>query len=81
MFLPHSCHGGDIMGFWRKKENEFEEMESILMAEPGLTASELAERLGVPASTVSRRLPSMAEAGILLSEDKRGGLWPFSRSR
>ncbi len=69
------------MSFWRKKSGEFEQMESILLAEPGLTASELAERLGVPVSTVTRRLPSMAQAGILLSEDKRGGLWPFSRSR
>ena len=69
------------MSFWREKENEFEQMESILIAEPGLTASELAERLGVHPSTVTRRLPSMAEAGILLSEDKRGGLWPFGRKK
>ena len=65
------------MSFWQKKEDEFEQMERILLAEPGLTPSELADRLGVHPSTVTRRLPSMAEAGILLSEDKRGGLWPF----
>jgi len=69
------------MSFWQKKEEDFEQMESILIAEPGLTARELADRLGVSPSTVTRRLPSMAEAGILLSEDKRGGLWSFGHNK
>lgn len=69
------------MSFWGKKEDEFEQMEQLLAEQPGLTPSELARILDVPVSTITRRLPSMEEAGILLSEDKRGGLWPFGRSQ
>lgn len=67
------------MSFWCKQEDEFEQMEQLLIEQPGLTPSELARLLDVPVSTITRRLPSMEEAGILLSEDKRGGLWPFGR--
>lgn len=67
------------MGFWRKKTDEFEEMRKILVSEPGLTPSELAKRLGVSVSTITRRLPSANDAGILLFEDKKGGLWPFNK--
>ena len=55
------------MAFWRKKANqEFREM-----------AAQLAAQLGVPTSTVTRRLPSLEEAGILLYEDEQGRLWPY----
>jgi len=67
------------MSFWSKKEDEFEQIEQLLAEQPGLTPSELAQLLDVPVSTITRRLPSMEEAGILLSEDRRGGLWPFGR--
>jgi len=69
------------MAFWNKKEPEFEEMAEQIEAQPGISASELARRLGVPTSTVTRRLPSMDEAGILLAEDDRGGLWPFGKHK
>jgi len=69
------------MAFWNKKEPEFEEMAEQIEAQPGISASELARRLGVPTSTVTRRLPSMDEAGILLAEDEKGGLWPFGKHK
>jgi DeoR/GlpR family transcriptional regulator of sugar metabolism len=69
------------MSFWRKNEDEFEEMEQLLAEQPGLTPSELAALLDVSVSTITRRLPSMEEAGILLSEDDHGGLWPFGRRK
>lgn len=69
------------MSFWQKKEDEFEEMEQLLTQQPGLTPSELARILDLPVSTVTRRLPSIEDAGILLSEDQRGGLWPFGRRK
>lgn len=69
------------MAFWSKKESDFETMERILEEQPGITAAELARRLNVPNSTVQRRLPSMEEAGYLLSEDEKGGLWPFGRRK
>ena len=67
------------MSFWHKNEDEFEEMDRILREQPGLTPSDLAKLLNVSVSTITRRLPSLEEAGVLLSQDKRGGLWPFGR--
>ena len=69
------------MAFWRKKELECEEMVDLIETQPGISPSELARRLGVPTSTVMRRLPSMDEAGILLTEDEKGGLWPFGKRK
>ena len=65
------------MSFWHKKEFEFEEVQQIIEQHPGISIRELACQLGVAASTILRRLPSLEEAGILLSEDDEGGLWPF----
>lgn len=69
------------MSHWRKNESEFEQMDQLVQQMPGLTATEVAKVLGVSPSTILRRLPGMDEAGYLLSEDNRGGLWPFGRKR
>jgi len=69
------------MAFWSKKEPEFEDMANLIETQPGISVTELARRLGVPTSTVTRRLPSMDEAGILLAEDDKGGLWPFKKQK
>jgi DNA-binding IclR family transcriptional regulator len=69
------------MSHWHQKETEFEQMHRLLQQTPGLTATDLAQQLGVPPSTILRRLPGMEAAGYLLSEDKRGGLWPFGRKK
>jgi DNA-binding MarR family transcriptional regulator len=67
------------MSFWRRKQDgEFGEMVAKLRAQPGLSPRELAQQLGVPTSTVTRRLPSLEEAGMLLYEDEQGRLWPFT---
>jgi len=73
----HSCHGGDTMAFWQKKQTEFDDMAILLAAEPGLNANQIADRLGISPSTVTRRLPSMNDAGVYLSEDDRGRLYLF----
>lgn len=67
------------MAFWRKAESQMEETFATIEQNPGLNPTELAAQLGVASSTVQRRLPSMEEAGLLLAEDDRGGLWPFGR--
>jgi DNA-binding IclR family transcriptional regulator len=69
------------MPFWRRKQTEFDEMDHAIQEQPGIMPAELARKMGVSRSTVSRRLPSMEEAGYLYSEDDRGGLWPFRRKR
>ena len=66
------------MTFWLKKQADYEMMFEIIQENPGVRPAELARILGVPRSTVLRRLPSLEEAGYLLYEDKSGGLWPFS---
>ena len=66
------------MAFWRRKlSGEFVEMAQAIQAQPGLSAHALAQQLGIPTSTVLRRLPSLEEAGILLYEDAQGRLWSF----
>jgi len=74
-------HGGELMGFWRKKETDFDEAYTIVEEEDGMSARELARRIDVSPSTVTRLLPSMEEAGYLLTEDDEGRLWPFKRKK
>jgi DNA-binding IclR family transcriptional regulator len=69
------------MAFWHKKEPEYAEADRIIGERPGITPAELARELGVARSTVTRRLPSLEEAGYLYSEDEGGGLWPFKRPK
>jgi Mn-dependent DtxR family transcriptional regulator len=49
--------------------------------EPGIRAGGVAERLGIPRSSVTRALPALEDEGLLLSEDPRGRLWPWERSK
>ena len=65
------------MAFWHKKEVDFEEMQALIKQQPGISAAELARLLDVDRSTITRRLPSLGEAGFLLYEDDTGGLYPF----
>lgn len=67
------------MGFWRKKKSEFEKTEKLIVNNPGLIQSEIARRLGISPSTLARRFSSMNDAGILLSQDDKGGIWAFKR--
>ena len=67
------------MAHWQRKEPDFEMMDAVIRTHPGIRPAQLALRLGVARSTVTRRLPSLEEAGYLYSEDARGGLWPFCR--
>ncbi|MFQ5614715.1 MAG: winged helix-turn-helix domain-containing protein [Anaerolineae bacterium] len=69
------------MAFWRKKHPEYEETDCIIRDHPGITPAELARELDVARSTITRRLPSLEEAGYLYAEDDRGGLWPFGRRK
>ncbi len=40
----------------------------------------LARLLGLHRSEVTRVLPALEEMGLLISEDKTGGLWPFRKT-
>ncbi len=69
------------MGIWRKSKNEYETMAQVVESDPGKTQAELARELDVAVSTIGHRLAGMEEAGILFSQDERGGLWPFGRRK
>jgi len=69
------------MAYWRKKEAEFGLMDTLIRRNPGIRPAGIARRLRVARSTVTRRLPSLEEAGYPHSEDRRRGLWPFRRPR
>jgi len=43
---------------------------------PGVRPAQVAGELGIPRSSVMRALPALDDAGLLLYEDERGGLWP-----
>lgn len=67
------------MGVWRKKQDDYAEIERMLQDDPGQSAREIADKLGVAPTTITRALPGMEEAGVLLYEDEKGRLWPFKR--
>ena len=48
---------------------------------PGKQPGFFAQLLNLPRSSVTRSLPSLEDEGYLLSEDDRGGLWPFRRNQ
>lgn len=47
---------------------------------PGKRAGFLARLLGLNRSEVTRILPTLQDRGLLVSEDDKGGLWPFRRT-
>jgi Mn-dependent DtxR family transcriptional regulator len=49
----------------------------VVQQEPGIRPGRIAQKLGIPRSSVTRALPALDEAGMLLSEDRRGRLWPW----
>lgn len=69
------------MAFWKRNQSEYEEMARLIEEKPGIRPGQLAEAMSVQRSTVLRRLPALEEAGILLSEDQRGGLSLFGRRK
>jgi DNA-binding IclR family transcriptional regulator len=47
--------------------------------EPGIKAGRVAQEMGLPRSSVTRALPALEEEGLLLSQDRRGRLFPWGR--
>ena len=46
---------------------------------PGIKAGRVAWQLRIHRSAVTRVLPALEREGLLMSEDARGGLWPWAR--
>lgn len=66
-----------MYGSKQDKARRLERLEQLLreasVSQP-LTLSQLADRLGVPRSTVLRDLPCLEDRGVLVQEDAQGGL-------
>jgi len=52
-------------------------LKSAIQANPGKRVGFFARLLGWPHETVNRGLVSLNDQDVLLSEDQKGGLWPF----
>lgn len=56
-----------------------EEIYHTIEKNPGKKAGFLARLLGLNRSEITRALPSLQDKGLLVSEDDKGGLWPFKK--
>lgn len=59
----------------QKVERIYQQIEE----HPGRKAGMIARMLGLNRSEVTRSLPILEEQGLLVSEDEKGGLWPFRK--
>ena len=48
---------------------------------PGKRPGFFARLLGLNRSEVTRILPTLQDKGLLISEDDKGGLWPFRKTK
>lgn len=56
-----------------------QQISNTIAQHPGAKPAEIARQLDLPRSSVTRALPELEDAGHLMYEDRRGGLWPFRR--
>ncbi|MBL7200990.1 MAG: hypothetical protein ISS56_12660 [Anaerolineae bacterium] len=63
----------------RVRTQRLQSIWQIVEQEPGIRPSRVAQKLGVPRSSVTRALPAMDDAGLMLSQSPKGGLWPWKR--
>ena len=64
----------------RTSEQRIRAIWQAVRQEPGIRPAQVAQKLSIPRSSVLRALPALDEAGLLLSEDRRGRLWPWKGS-
>jgi DNA-binding IclR family transcriptional regulator len=66
----------------RKTDNRRVEMiAQAVQSNPGKRAGHIARKLGLHRSAVTRALPALEEAGVLLAEDDRGRLFYIGRRK
>lgn len=63
----------------KQQQDRLDEIYRTIEENPGEKAGFLARLLGLNRSEVTRALPALEEKGILVSEDERGRLWPFTK--
>jgi Mn-dependent DtxR family transcriptional regulator len=66
----------------RKPQDErLESIYNKVQENPGERPGFIARLLGLNRSEVTRMLPAMEDRGLYVSEDDKGGLWPFSKNK
>jgi DNA-binding IclR family transcriptional regulator len=60
-----------------RMENIYNKVEQYPGEKPGF----IALLLGLNRSEVTRILPALEDKGMYVSEDEKGGLWPFRRAK
>lgn len=63
----------------KANNNRIEQIGRYVDTHPGSKPIDIARGLGLEPSSVTRLLPALQDQGILLSEDKKGRLWPFGK--
>ncbi len=65
----------------RSQDSQLEKIYNKVTEHPGEKPGFFARLLGLHRSEVTRSLPALEEKGWFLSEDEKGGLWPFSKPK
>ncbi|MBN2388198.1 MAG: MarR family transcriptional regulator [Anaerolineales bacterium] len=63
----------------QQKSERLEGIYRTIKEQPGSRPGMIARLLGLNRSDVTRALPALERRGFLVSEDDKGGLWPFIR--
>ncbi len=61
--------------------DRMQDVYSAVQRYPGEKPGFFARLLGLQRSDVTRILPTLEDRGYYLSEDDRGGLWPFKHKK
>ena len=64
-----------------QNEQRLEQIYRKIEENPGKKAGFIARLLGLNRSEVTRALPSLDDNGLFISEDGKGGLWPFCKNK
>lgn len=62
-----------------QNDERLEQIYRKIEEHPGKKAGFIARLLGLNRSEVTRTLPALDIKGLLVSEDEKGGLWPFRK--
>jgi len=63
----------------RPNHTRLEGIYRTIEENPGKHPGVIARLLGINRSEATRAFPALEKRGLLISEDERGGLWPFRR--
>ena len=68
-----------MFGSKKDKQKRLKNMTTLIAKNPGIKPAQVAKKMSAHRSTVMRDLVSLEKRGVLLAEDRRGGLSLFRR--